>query len=336
MPHTALSRSPHRRRALGGLALLLGLLAAPLLSNTAQAAEGWPSAKAIRIVVPLPPGGPSDIVLRPMAAFMQAQLGQAVIIDNKPGANGNIGSAEVARSAPDGYTWLWTTDTSLTINPHIYKNTGFQPGDLVPLNYAASFSQTLVCHPSTGFKTLADMVQAARTRKLNYASGGPGSPGHMVMEMLLAAAKVDMTHVSYKGPAPAMQDLIGGQVDCGFLAGPTVLPQITSGRLVALASSGPRRSPLLPQVPTVAESGYPGFDGSFWLVMLAPRNMPADLRQRFMAALDAAIHAPGQRERAAEVGIEMAGTTPAVAQERTAALSNAWKAVARRVGLQVD
>lgn len=154
--------------------------------------------------------------------------------------------------------------------------------------------------------------------------------------MLLAAATVDMAHVPYKGPAPAMQDLIGGQVDCGFLAEPTVLPQITSGRLVALASSATQRSPLLSQVPTVAESGYPGFGGSFWLVMLAPRNVPADMRQRFVAALDAAIRAPGHRERAAGIGIEMAGTAPAVAQERKAALSNAWKTVDRRVGLQVD
>ena len=302
----------------------------------AHADPAWPQAHPIRIVVPLPPGGPSDIVLRPMAAAMQKTLGQSVYIDNRPGANGNIGSAEVARAEPDGYTWLWTTDTSLTINPHIYKNVGFKLDALVPLDYAARFSQTLVCNPSLGFKTLADMVTAAKTRPLAYASGGAGSPGHMTMEMLLAAAGVKMTHVPYRGPAPAMQDLIGGQVQCGFLAGPTVLPQIKSGRLTALAISGTQRSPLTPEVPTVAESGYPGFDGTFWLVLMAPKGVPADIRQRFLGALDAASRAPGQQERALDNGIEMTHSTPAEARSRTDALSAQWGQVASRIKLQVE
>ncbi|HEY2256364.1 MAG TPA: tripartite tricarboxylate transporter substrate binding protein [Variovorax sp.] len=319
------------RHFLGALALTLSAAWLP-----AHADEPWPQARPIRIVVPLPPGGPSDIVLRPMAAAMQKTLGQAVIIDNRPGANGNIGSAEVARAAPDGYTWLWTTDTSLTINPHIYRNIGYKPEALQPLDYAARFSQTLVCHPSLGFKTLADMLAAARTRPLDYATGGAGSPGHMVMEMLSAAAKVKMNHVPYRGPAPAMQDLMGGQVQCGFLAGPTVLPQVQSGRLTALAVSGAVRSPLMPAVPTVAESGYPGFDGTFWLVLMAPRGIPPEVQQRFLAALDAAIHAPGQQERATSAGIEMVGSTPAEAQHRTEALSAQWGKVARAIDLQVE
>ena len=328
------------RRHLVPLSALLAPLALVALSTTlalpAHAADPWPQARAIRIVVPLPPGGPSDIVLRPMAAAMQKTLGQAVIIDNKPGANGNIGSAEVARAEPDGYTWLWTTDTSLTINPHIYKSLGFKRDALVPLDYAARFSQTLVCNPSVGFKTLADMVTAARTQPLTYASGGAGSPGHMVMEMLLSAAGVKMTHVPYRGPAPAMQDLMGGQVQCGFLAGPTVLPQIRSGRLVALAVSGTQRSPLTPEVPTVAESGHAGFDGTFWLVMMAPKGVPADVQQRFLSALEAAGKAPGQAERAADAGIEMTHSTPAEARSRTDALSAQWNKVATRINLQVE
>ena len=301
-----------------------------------HSADEWPTARAIRIVIPSPAGGPSDIVFRPLAAAMQARLGQAVIIDNKSGANGNIGAAEVARAAPDGYTWLWSTDTVLTVNPHVYKNTGFKPGDLASLNYAARFSQTLVCNPALGFKKLGDMVQAAQNRPLSYASGGAGSPGHMVMEMLFASAKVKMTHIPYKGPAPAMQDLIGGQVDCGFLAGPTVLPSINAGRLTALASSGIVRTPLLPNVPTVAESGYPGFDGTFWLVLAAPKNIPPAIRQRFLAAMQEAIKAPGQQERVADIGIEMVGTTPEQAQARTEALSRHWGAIASRIQLAVD
>lgn len=301
----------------------------------AAAADVWPS-RPIRIVVPLPPGGPSDVILRPMAARMQARLGQAVIIDNKPGANGNLGAAEVARAAPDGYTWLWTTDTTLSINPHIYKNTGFKPGDLVPLNFAASFSQTLVCNPATGIKNVAEMVTRAKARTLTYASGGAGSPGHMLMEMLTAAARIQMTHVPYRGPAPAMQDLIGGQVDCGFLAGPTVQQSVKAGRLAALAVSGTSRSSLLPDVPTVAESGYADFDGTFWLVMLAPRNVPAEIQQRFLAALHEAVTDPAQKERANEAGMDMAGSTPAQALSRTDMLSARWQAVAQRIHLTVD
>jgi tripartite-type tricarboxylate transporter receptor subunit TctC len=315
-----------------GLALATWLVA---LAPAVQAADPWPT-RPIRMVVPLPPGGPSDIVLRPMAAAMHSMLGQPVVVDNKPGANGNLGSADVARATPDGHTWLWTTDTSLTINPHIYKSTGFAPGSLVPVTYAASFSQTLVCNPATGLKTLADMVAAMKKRKLTYATGGPGSPGHMVMEMLLAAANVQMTHVPYRGPAAATQDLVGGQVDCGFLAGPTVQPFVKSGRLVALASSGAARSPLLLQVPTVAESGYPGFDGTFWLVLIAPRGTPAHVQQRMRDALAKAASAPGQKERALEAGIEMAGPATLDPVARTAALSAQWGAVAQRIGLQVD
>jgi len=319
------------RKILAGLALTLVAATLP-----AHADDAWPSAKPIRIVVPLPPGGPSDIVLRPMAAAMQKTLGQAVIIDNRPGANGNIGGAEVARAAPDGYTWLWTTDTSLSINPHIYRSIGFKPEALVPLDYAARFSQTLVCNPSLGFKTLPDMIGYARSHPLDYASGGAGSPGHMVMEMLSARANVKLTHVPYKGPAPAMQDLLGGQVQCGFLAGPTVLPQIQSGKLTALAVSGAQRSPLMPNVPTVAESGYPGFDGTFWLVLMGPRGVPADIQKRFLAALDEAIHAPGQQERVSVAGIEMIGSTPEEAQQRTKALSAQWGKVASDIHLQVE
>lgn len=169
--------SPLPALARAALALATaGLCAAPAL------AQEWPKARPIRIVVPNPPAGPSDISLRPVAAAMQAALGQAVVVDNKPGANGNIGAAEVARSAPDGYTWLWAMDPVLTVNPHIYKNMGYKADALETLVVAARFSQTLVCGPGTGFKSVKDMVAASKTRELTYASGGAGSPGHLVMD----------------------------------------------------------------------------------------------------------------------------------------------------------
>ena len=188
-----------------------------------HAQSSWPD-KPVRFIVPLPPGGPSDIVLRAAIDKMQPALKQPLLVDNKPGAAGNIGSAEAVRAAPDGHTWLWSTDTQVTVNPHVYRKLGFNPDDLVPVMRASAFSQTLVCHPGLALKTLADLVRLAKTRPVSYASGGSGSPGHLTTELFKGVAGIDMTHVPYKGPAPAMQDVMGGQVDCGFLAGPTVLP----------------------------------------------------------------------------------------------------------------
>lgn len=184
--------------------------------------------------------GPSDIVLRPVAQQQHETLRQPVVVDNRPGAGGNIGTSEAARAAPDGYTWLMATDGVVTANPHDYRRLGFRVEDLVPVTIVTHFNQMLVCNPSMGVKSLADLVGKARGETINYASGGPGVPGHLAMELLLEAAKVSMTHIPYKGPAPAMQDVMAGQVPCGFLAGPTVLPQVRAGKLVALAVSGAR------------------------------------------------------------------------------------------------
>ena len=223
----------HRTRSIG----LAGLAALALMTGLSAPAQSWPE-RPMRVVVPLPPGGPSDIVLRSAAPKVQQLLGQPLVIDNKPGANGNIGTAEAARASGDGYIWLWTTDTTLTVNPHVYEKMPFKAGDLQAVMRASSFSQTLVCHPKTGLKSVADLVRKAKSGPMTYASGGPGSPGHLSTELFSSVAGIQMTHVPYKGPAPAVQDMLGGQVDCGFLAGPTVLPHVRAGRLVALAVSG--------------------------------------------------------------------------------------------------
>jgi len=321
------------RRALGMLGAA-ALLAAQL-GSAAQAADAWPS-KPIRIIVPNPPAGPSDIAIRPLAAAMQKALGQPVIVENRAGANGNIGAAEVARAPADGYTWFWAMDPVLTVNQHIYKNLGYSSDAIVVLNAAARFSQTLICNPALGFKSVKDMVEAARTRDLTYATGGAGSPGHLVMESLLTATGAKMVHIPYKGPAPAMQDLMGGQVDCGFLAAPTVLPQIQSGRVTALATSGKTRSALLPNLPTIAESGYPEFDGSFWLFLAAPKGVAPEIQQRFLQAMERAIRSPQQQEKVRSVDIEMVGSSPEQAQQKARELSEKWGALTRKIKLKAD
>lgn len=313
------------------------LRAALLLCTTllATAANAWPD-KPVRVIVPYPPGGPSDIVLRLAMEKMQAALKQPFVLENKPGAGGNLGAAEAARAAPDGYNWFFATDTVVTVGPHVYNKLGWKVDDLVPVAVVSSFSQTLVCNPSTGFKTLADMVKGAKAGKLAYASGGAGVPGHLAMELLLSTAGVDMEHIPYKGPAPAAQDVIGGQVPCGFLAGPTVLPHIKSGRLVALAVSGARRSPVLSEVPTVAEAGYPGYDATFLLAMFAPRGTPDAIVKAMQQALTDALKAPDMAPKLALTDQSVVAGTSAEAAAQLGAISKKWGEVAKRIHLSLD
>ena len=316
----------------------LSALATTLLMALASfpaSAQNWPE-RPMRVIVPLPPGGPSDIVLRGAAPKVQEILKQPLIIDNKPGANGNIGSAEAARATPDGYTWLWTTDTTLTVNPHVYEKMPFKPTDLQPVIRASAFSQTLVCNPNVGVRTVADLVKKANASQMTYASGGAGSPGHLTTELFSTAAGIRMTHVPYKGPAPALQDMLGGQVECGFLAGPTVLPHVKAGRLVALAVSGAKRSPLLPEVPTVAETGYPGFDATFSLLLFAPKGTPAAMVQKMHDAMAVALKTPELVERLAQSDQSVVAEDASRASARLTQDTQRWGEVARRINLKLD
>ncbi|NBO90618.1 MAG: tripartite tricarboxylate transporter substrate binding protein, partial [Betaproteobacteria bacterium] len=208
----------------------------------AQTAATWPQ-RPIRIVIPHPPGGPSDLIARTALERLTATLKQPVVLDNRAGAGGNIGAQEVARSAPDGYTWMLGTDTIVTVNPHVYRNMPFKTEDFKPVAILSQFGQTLVCHPAVGVKTLSELIVKAKSQPMAYASGGAGVPGHLSMELLQFMANFDMSHVPYKGPAPATQDVLSGQVPCGLLAGPTVLPHVRAGKLVPLAVSGTTRAP---------------------------------------------------------------------------------------------
>jgi tripartite-type tricarboxylate transporter receptor subunit TctC len=312
------------------------LAALTLISPSVQAQSStWPD-KPIRVLLPFPPGGPSDMVMRLAAEKMQVALKQTIVVENKAGAGGNVGAAEVARAAADGYTWLWGTDTLVTVNPHVYKSLGYKVEELMPVSIGTTFSQTLVCHPGVGVKTLAELIAKAKTDKLSYASGGNGVPGHLSMELLLFRAGIEMTHVPYKGPAPATQDVIGGQVPCGLLAGPTVLPQVRAGRLVALAVSGALRSPTLPEVPTVAEAGLPGYRSDFALALFAPKGTPEAIVTRFRQAFVDALNAPDVMDRLKASDQVVVGSTPAEAARTLAADSQKWGEVARRIKLGLD
>ena len=311
---------------------LLALLVLPLV---ASAQANWPE-KPLRMVLPFPPGGPSDIVMRLAAEKMQLALKQPVVIENKPGAGGNLGAAEVAGAPRDGHTWLFGTDTLLTVNPHVYKRLGFKPEELQPVTIATRFNQTLVCNPSLGVRTLADLLTKARADKLSYASGGAGVPGHLSMELLQSMAGFEMAHVPYKGPAPATQDVLGGQVPCGLLAGPTVLPHVRAGKLVGLAVSGSRRSPTLPDVPTMAEAGVPGYEANFALVLYAPRGVSEAIVERMRLAFVDALQTPEVVAKLQAGDQAVVGSSSAQAAQVISADSVKWGAVAKRIGLGLD
>lgn len=298
-------------------------------------AQTWPQ-RAIKVIAPYPPGGPSDIVIRTVSDKVQAALKQAVIIENIPGAGGNIGSAAASRAPADGYTWLITTDTVMTVNPHVYKSMGFKLDDLKPVSVLTSFSQTLVCNPALGVKNLSELIAKSKTQSLSYASGGAGVPGHLSMELLLNMTGMQMVHIPYKGPAPATQDVLANQVPCGLLAGPTVLPHVRSGKLIALAVSGQARSPTLPDTPTISEAGVKGYDADFSLVMWAPKQVPDELVQKFRQALLDGLKLPETAERLKATDQLVIGSTSEEAAARIAKDYAKWGAVTKKIGLSLE
>jgi tripartite-type tricarboxylate transporter receptor subunit TctC len=314
------------------------LAAIPLLFcvATVAAAQSWPS-KPVRMLITFPPGGPSEIVTRLVSERLQAELKQPFIIENRPGAGGNIGTQAVASSAPDGYTFGITTDTLFTVNPLVYRNMPFDPwSDIVPVTLLGSFSQMMVCNPSVQAKTLGELLQLAKRERLTYASGGPGVPGHLAAELLLSTSGITMLHVPYKGPAAAMTDVMGGQVHCGFLATPTVLPQVKAGKLTALAVSTSKRSPLAPDVPAAAEAGVPGFDAPFYLVLFAPSRTPADIVAAMNREVVKALDAASVKERAASLDVVTVGGAPEHATKVLKAAASKWAPVVQRIGLKLD
>jgi tripartite-type tricarboxylate transporter receptor subunit TctC len=326
------------RRALAAFATVRPTLTALALATPLLAAAQsttWPT-MTVKLLDAFPPGAPGDLIARLIQPALQKELGQPVIVDNKPGAGGNIGAAEVVR-ATDGHTVLVGPDTMLTINPHIYKKLSFDPMvDLVPVTQLATFSQELVCNPALGVKNRDQLLATARKQPLSYASGGPGVPGHMAMELLLSSTHVQMQHVPYRGPAPAAQDVLGNNIPCGFLASPVVGPHVKQGRLVAIAVSGTTRLPAQPTVPTMAEAGVKGYDATFTEMMAMPKSTPPAVLQRLQRAVAQAMADPDVRAKMAAADLEPLANTPAEAAARIRAENARWKPVAARLDLRLD
>jgi tripartite-type tricarboxylate transporter receptor subunit TctC len=310
--------------------------AAQAQTAPAGAVGSWP-ARPIRVVIPFPPGSPQDFIVRLVGDRVGADLKQPLVVENRPGAGGNIGVEMVAKAPADGYTVLATVDTVVTINPHIYRSLSFRPDvDLVPVIYLANDAQTLVCHPGVPVKTLPEFIAWARSGTVNYASGGQGVPGHMATELFMAATGLRMNHVPYKGPGPAMQDVMAGQVSCGFLATAVVMPQVRAGKLTGIAVSQTKRSPIAPELPTVAEAGVPGYDAGFGELLMVARGTPEPIIRTLWETFGRALSQPDVRERMMAVDLEYVPGTPAEAAARLQRDSVKWKAVTDRIGLKVD
>jgi tripartite-type tricarboxylate transporter receptor subunit TctC len=275
------------------------------------ASDDFPS-RAIRVVVPYPPGGGADYVTRVFSKALSDKLGQQFFIDNRAGANGNIGSEIVSKAAPNGYTLLGVANTTVTINPSLYRQMPLDMlRDLAPVSVFASQPNVLLVHPSLPAKSARELVSIAQSRPgaLDYASAGTGSSSHIAAELFRMVSKINITHVPYKGNGPALADLLGGQIPMMFNNLAPSVSQVKAGRLRALAVTGEKRSPAAPDVPTMAESGYPGALFTLWVGMLAPAGTPADIIAKLNAEIVAVAKMPEVRERLASEGTEPATTS---------------------------
>jgi tripartite-type tricarboxylate transporter receptor subunit TctC len=313
------------------------LALAALVGMSAAAAQDYPS-RPLRLIVPFGAGGVSDIVGRAYAGELEKRLGQSVVVENRPGASGNIGTAEVARSAPDGYSLLLAFDGTMVINPHVFPKPGFDPvADFEPVSKLGNSTQILVATPSFGAATLSELIARKATLKgLNFGSSGPASPGHVSGEMLRMMTGLELTHVPYKGGAPAVADVMSGQIPLAFTAVATARPLIASGKLKGLAVTTARRSELLPDVQTFVEAGLKDFVVDTWLGVAAPARTPRPIIERLHRETAAIVASPEFRKRLVDLGVEPVGNSPAEfgAQIRTDLAR--WATVVKDAGIKLQ
>jgi tripartite-type tricarboxylate transporter receptor subunit TctC len=315
------------------------LLAEVAVATGADCAENYPT-RPVKIVVPFPPGAALDFTARLVADRLTASLKQAFVVENRPGASGHIGTDAVAKAEPDGHTLLFVLETPLTVSPALYAKLPFDPvADFEPITVAASFSMALVVHPSVPAKSLPEFVAYAKNleKPLLYGSGGGrGDPGHLTMEYFRAKAGFEGLQVPYKGNAEAVMGLVGGQVQAGFLATPGVLPLAKEGRLRALAVSSLERAPSAPDIGTIAESGYAGFEVNFYQVMLAPKGVPESIRALLEREVRQALRSPEVQTRLRAQALEPIASTATGAKALLKSASERWQSVVKTSNIRID
>ena len=300
-------------------------------------AQSYPT-KPIRVIVPYAAGGSLDAIARIYAKPLSEGLGQQLLIDNRGGANGNLGSEIAANSPPDGYTLLLTASSNLTINPNIYRMRYDVMRDFAPISLVGLQRNILTVHPSLPVKTVKQFVELAKSQpgRLNFASSGRGSAGHMAGELFKSVTGIDMTHVAYKGAGPATNDLVAGHVAVMFANLAAALPFIKEGRLRGLAVTGAKRSPTIAELPTMAEAGYPAIDVSLWEALLAPAATPKEIIARLNSEVVKAAKSPETQQRLANAGIEVATSTPEQLGTMLRNDTAKWAQVVKKAGLTLE
>ncbi|MET0506863.1 MAG: tripartite tricarboxylate transporter substrate binding protein [Burkholderiaceae bacterium] len=329
--------SPSRRTLVFGAVTAIGAVAA-VAAGVATAARAQ-SSRPLRLIVPFPPGGSTDILARAIGAKLGPAIGQTVVVDNKPGAGGSIGAAEAARAKPDGNTLLMGHIGTLAVNPALYPKLPYDPlKSFAPVAWVARVPNILVVNAGSVVKTLAELVAAAKAQpgRMNYSSGGNGSAAHIAFEYLKLKADFPMQHVPYRGTAPSVTDVLGGQVDATFTGAPAVLQYVRDGKLRALAVSSPQRLPTLPQVPTVAEGGYPDFDADQWYGVVAPAGTAVDVVSRLNAEINKTLQLPEVIEQFQGEGAIGTPTTPKAFGELIAREIPRWAEVVKAGNVKVE
>ena len=317
--------------------LMRALVIVCAVGATASIAQTWPN-RPVRIIVPLAPGGGSDILARLMAQHMGEALGQTFIVENKPGAGTVIGAELAAKSAPDGYT-LYATSPNIVINHGLHPKLNYDAlRDFAPISQWVSFSNLLVVNPSMPVHTVQELIDYARARpgQINYGSSGNGATTHLGMELLKVMTGIDIVHVPYKGSAPAMADLLSGQVSLMLDAGATSNRQIKAGKLRVLAVTGSTRSVLNPEVPTIAESGVPGYDSSVWIGLFAPAGTAPEIIEQLYATISQVLKKSEVRTKLLAKEMEPVGSTPAEFGALVKSELDKWLKVIKAANVKID
>jgi tripartite-type tricarboxylate transporter receptor subunit TctC len=309
-----------------------------LCSGASAAAETWPE-KPVRIVVPFPPGSSPDLIARMLTDKLAQALGGTVIVENRPGAGGNLGTGLVAKAAPDGYTLGLSIPGPLAVNTVLYKKMEYDPfKELAPITLVALSPNVLVVDPKLGVNTVQEFIEAVKARpgKLNYGSVGNGSASHLTMELLKMRAGMDIVHVPYPGSPQVNTAIVAGQIQAGFVVPATAMPLVQAGRLKAIAVTSSVRSVVVPELPTVAEAGFPGFESSAWIGMVAPAKTPRPVIERLSRELVAIIRSQDVREKMLRIYFQPVGTAPEGLSNLMRAERDRWARVIRQSGASAD
>lgn len=327
------------RRARTGIVTALAIAALASVAGGEAIAQPYPN-RAVRIIVPFTPGGTTDILARLAGQHLSDRLGQPFVIENRPGAGTAVGANAVAKADPDGYTLLLGTSTPLAINATLHKNLAYNPAtDLIPVSMMAASPLALVVHPDVPAKSLAELIALAKSKpdELQFGSGGPGAPHHLFMELLAKMAGFKAKHVPYRGTVPALNDVVGGHITMMFSDLPPVLDLAKSGKVRALAISSKERSPALPDVPTIAEAGVPGYDAVAWLCLAGPAAMPADVTSKLFGEMKAVLALPAVSGQLSQLGLlPMANDSPAQLKQFMLDEIARWAPVVRASGASVE